>query len=163
MEKLTADIQKQNDMAAQLEKEIAKHDGDIAAWQGDVKASTTVREIENGDYMSTHKDYSESIKALKEGIVTFKNAASSPAQGGAASLAQISSAVLIPEETKKAINDFLNRGAEDLAMVQAEVDAAQPQANAYNSATAGIIEMLEKLVEKFQDERTDLEKQETEA
>jgi septal ring factor EnvC (AmiA/AmiB activator) len=162
MEKLTADIQKQNDMAAQLGRDIAKNDGDIAAWQGDVKASTTVREIENGDYMATHKDYSESIAALKEGVTTFKNAASSPAQG-AASFAQISSAVLIPEETKKAINDFLNRGAEDLAMVQAEVEAAQPQANAYNSATAGIIEMLEKLVEKFQDEKTELEKQETEA
>merc|ERR1719333_546077 len=149
-------------MAAQLGRDIAKHDGDIAAWQGDVKASTTVREIENGDYMATHKDYSESIAALKEGVTTFKNAASSPAQG-AASFAQISSAVLIPEETKKAINDFLNRGAEDLAMVQAEVEAAQPQANAYNSATAGIIEMLEKLVEKFQDEKTELERQETEA
>merc|ERR1719160_2467871 len=46
-------------------------------------------------------------------------------------------------------------------MMQMQVE--QPAANAYNSATAGIIEMLEKLVEKFSDEQTELEKQETEA
>merc|ERR1719238_1671608 len=161
MEKLAADIQKNNDQAAQLTKEIAKHNGDIEAWQGDVKASTTVRSIENTDYLATHKDYSESIAALKEGIKTFKSAANSPAQGGAASLAQISSSVLIPAEARKAMDDFLNRGAEDLGMLQMQVD--QPAANAYNTATQGIIEMLQKLVEKFQDEQTDLEKTETEA
>merc|ERR1719160_1451765 len=126
MEKDAADIAKFNDDAAQLEREIAKHDGDIAAWQGDVKATTAVRSIENTDYLATHKDYDESIRALKQ-----------------------------------AINSFLSRGAEDLGMMQIEVE--QPQANAYNSATGGLIEMLEKLVEKFSDEQTELEKQETEA
>merc|ERR1719463_5232 len=42
-----------------------------------------------------------------------------------------------------------------------EVD--QPAANAFNSAMGGIIEMLQKLVEKFSDEQTALEKHETEA
>jgi len=159
MEKDAADIAKFNDDAAQLEREIAKHDGDIAAWQGDVKATTAVRSIENTDYLATHKDYDESIRALKEGIKTFQGAGHNVAQS--ASLLQISASLLIPEQTKKAINSFLSRGAEDLGMMQIEVE--QPQANAYNSATGGLIEMLEKLVEKFSDEQTELEKQETEA
>merc|ERR1719515_247746 len=142
-----------------MEKEIAKHDGDIAAWQGDVKATTAVRSIENTDYLATHKDYDESIRALKEGIKTFQGAGHNVAQS--ASLLQISASLLIPEQTKQAINSFLSRGAEDLGMMQMQVE--QPAANAYNSATGGLIEMLEKLVEKFSDEQTELEKQETEA
>merc|ERR1719359_1433442 len=65
IEKLTADIQKYETDAATLEKQIAKHDDDIATWTGDSKASTKVRDIENSDYLATHKDYSESITALK--------------------------------------------------------------------------------------------------
>merc|ERR1719235_3076169 len=92
-------------------------------------------------------------------IKTFQGAGHDVAQS--ASLLQISSSLLIPEQTKRAINSFLSRGAEDLGMMQVEVE--QPAANAYNSATGGLIEMLEKLVEKFSDEQTELEKQETEA
>merc|ERR1719379_3016865 len=39
----------------------------------------------------------------------------------------------------------------------------QPQASAYSSATSGLIDMLKKLIEKFQDEQTELQKAETEA
>merc|ERR1719235_2768001 len=92
-------------------------------------------------------------------IKTFKGAGHDVAQS--ASLIQISASLLIPEQTKRAINSFLSRGAEDLGMMQMQVE--QPAANAYNSATGGLIEMLEKLVEKFSDEQTELEKQETEA
>merc|ERR1719359_1942712 len=52
IEKLTADIAKYQDTAAQLEKEIAAHDDDIATWDGDAKASSKVRQIENTDYMA---------------------------------------------------------------------------------------------------------------
>merc|ERR1719235_2473399 len=92
-------------------------------------------------------------------IKTFQGAGHDVAQS--ASLLQISASLLIPEQTKQAINSFLSRGAKDLGMMQMQVE--QPAANAYNSATGGLIEMLEKLEEKFSDEQTELEKQETEA
>ena len=39
---------------------------------GRVQASIDVREIDNADYIATHKDYTESIDALDEGIQTLK-------------------------------------------------------------------------------------------
>merc|ERR1711968_430038 len=72
IEMLQADIEKYEADAAQLAKEIAQHDEDISTWEGDFKAATKVREIENTDYVATHKDYTESIDALDEGIATLK-------------------------------------------------------------------------------------------
>ena len=65
IEMLKADIQKYEADAAALATEIAAHDEDISVWEGDIKAATKVREIENTDYVATHKDYSESIDALE--------------------------------------------------------------------------------------------------
>merc|ERR1719271_1828598 len=72
IEMLKADIQKYEADAAALAKEIAAHDEDISVWQGDQKAATKVREIENTDYIATHKDYSESVDALERAIVYLK-------------------------------------------------------------------------------------------
>lgn len=49
IEILQADIQKYEADAAQLAKEIAKHDEDISTWEGDFKAASKVREIEHTD------------------------------------------------------------------------------------------------------------------
>merc|ERR1719305_85839 len=75
IEILQADIQKYEADAAQLAKEIAKHDEDISTWEGDFKAASKVREIEHTDYVATLKDYTESIDALDEGIATLKKQA----------------------------------------------------------------------------------------
>merc|ERR1719165_44509 len=75
IEMLKADIQKNEADAAALAKEIAAHDEDISVWQGDQKAATKVREMENEDYVVTHKDYSESIDALERAIAVLKKQA----------------------------------------------------------------------------------------
>merc|ERR1719424_2575691 len=64
---------------------------------------------------------------------------------------------LIPDDAKRTIDAFL---AED---AQSEVDAAAPEANAYESQSGGILDMLADLLRKFTDERTTLEKEETSA
>jgi len=58
---------------------------------------------------------------------------------------------LIPEEAKRAIDAFVQEDAEDLAA---------PEANAYEFQSNGVVEMLSKLLDKFIDERTTLEKEE---
>merc|ERR1719399_1382974 len=68
MEQLSASIAKAEADAGTLSKEIAQLDEDISVWEGDKKAATEVREIENADYMKTHKDYSESVDALERAI-----------------------------------------------------------------------------------------------
>jgi len=159
IEMLKADIQKYISDADQLTKEIAEHDSDIAAWTGDKKAASKVRVMEKNDYDAMHKDYSESVDALQRAIAVLKKQAYDRKQ--AASLAQVSelkSLTLIPPEAKKALDLFLMQSSEEPADEGLAVSA--PEANAYEFQSHGIIEMLEKLLDKFVDERTALEKEE---
>jgi len=158
IEILKADIQKYAADAEQLAKEIAEHEADIAVWTGDIKAATKVRGIEKADYDTTHKDYTESVEALQMAIEVLKKQAHDRKQ--ASSLAQVSalkSVSLIPDEAKRAIDAFISQDPD------AGLDVAAPEANAYEFQSHGIIEMLEKLLDKFIDERTTLEKEEMNA
>jgi len=158
IEILKADIQKYAADAEQLAKEIAEHEADIAVWTGDIKAATKVRGIEKADYDATHKDYTESVEALQMAIEVLKKQAYDRKQ--ASSLAQVSalkSVSLIPDEAKRAIDAFISQDPD------AGLDVAAPEANAYEFQSHGIIEMLEKLLDKFIDERTTLEKEEMNA
>jgi prefoldin subunit 5 len=159
IETLQADIQKYEADAERLTLEIAKHDEDISTYEGDLKAATKVREVEHEDYATTHKDYTQSINALDEGIATLKKQAHDVKQA-AASLIQLSdtSRFRIPVETKKVIDNFLAQPESDENLA-----VAAPEANAYEFQAQGIVDMLTKLAGKFEDERTDLEKAETNA
>jgi prefoldin subunit 5 len=155
---LKADIQKYTADAAQLTKEIAELDEDISIWNGDIKAATSVREIEKSDYDAMHKDYSESVDALQRAIAVLKKQAYDRKQKS--SLAQVSALKgmsLIPQDAKKAIDLFLETGVDEPAEGLA---VSAPEANAYEFQSHGVIEMLEKLLDKFIDERTTLEKEE---
>merc|ERR1719473_2301562 len=151
IEVLKADIQQYAVDAEKLSKEIAELRADVATWQGDVKAATKVREIEKADYDATHTDYSESIDALERAIAVLKKQAHDRKQ---ASLVQLKSLKLIPAEAKKAIDAFIQQDPEEGLAVSA------PEANAYEFQSGGVIEMLEKLLDKFIAERTQLEKEE---
>merc|ERR1711959_732111 len=59
---------------------------------------------------------------------------------------------------KKVIDSFLAQDPEDENLA-----VAAPEANAYEFQAQGIVDMLTKLAGKFEDERTDLEKEETKA
>jgi len=147
---LKADISKYIADAARLTKEIAAHDEDISVWTGDSKAATKVREIEKADYDATHKDYSESISALERAIAVLKKQAYNRKQ---AALIQLTTMDMIPNEAKRALNAFLQEPDEGLAV-------SAPEAEGYEFQSSGIIEMLEKLLDKFVAERTQLEKEE---
>jgi len=153
IEVLKADIQKYTADAALLTKEIAELDEDIAIWKGDIKAATKVREIEKADYDATHKDYSESIDALQRAIAVLKKQAYDRKQASLVQVSALKSLNLIPADAKKAIDLFLMQDPEGLAV-------SAPEANAYEFQSSGVIEMLEKLLDKFIDERTTLEKEE---
>merc|ERR1712032_1587960 len=139
IEMLKADIEKYISDAATLTKEIAGHDDDIAAWTGDMKAASKVRAMEKTDYDATHKDYSESIDALERAIAVLKKQAYDRKQASFAQLNALKHVNLIPDE--------------GLAV-------SAPEAYGYEFQSQGIIEMLEKLLDKFIAERTQLEKEE---
>jgi len=151
IEVLKADIEKYTATAAKLTKEIAEHDEDISVWEGDIKAATKVREIEKADYDATHTDYSESVDALERAIAVLKKQSHDRKQ---ASLLQLKKLQLIPNEAKKVIDAFLQQDPDEGLAVSA------PEANAYEFQSGGVVEMLEKLLDKFIEERTTLEKEE---
>eukprot|EP00413_Alexandrium_margalefii_P010920 CAMPEP_0204531638 /NCGR_PEP_ID=MMETSP0661-20131031/11275_1 /ASSEMBLY_ACC=CAM_ASM_000606 /TAXON_ID=109239 /ORGANISM="Alexandrium margalefi, Strain AMGDE01CS-322" /LENGTH=664 /DNA_ID=CAMNT_0051537805 /DNA_START=19 /DNA_END=2013 /DNA_ORIENTATION=- len=152
---LKADIEKYTADAAMLTKEIAGHDEDVSVWTGDKKAATKVRELERADYDAMHKDYSESVDALQRAIAVLKKQAYDRRQ--APSLAQVSALKelsLIPKDAKRAIETFLAQDPQDGLAVSA------PEAAGYEFQSHGVVEMLEKLLDKFITERTTLEKEE---
>jgi len=148
---LKADIEKATATASKLTKEIAEHEEDLSVWAGDIRAATKVRQIEKADYDATHTDYSESVDALERAIAVLKKQSHDRKQ---AALLQLKSLKLIPAGAKKAIDLFLQQDPEEGLAVSA------PEANAYEFQSGGVIEMLEKLLDKFISERTTLEKEE---
>jgi len=150
IEGLNADIEKYTADAARLTEEIAKHEEDISTWNGDAKAATKVRGTEKATYDTTHKDYSESVDALERAIAVVKKQAHDVPQ----SLVQVTQLALIPKESKEAIEAFLDL---DHGF---NLGSGAPEADAYEFQSAGIVEMLEKLLDKFIAERTTLEKEE---
>merc|ERR1719277_1284846 len=128
---LKADIQKYTSDAAQLTKEIAGHDEDIAVWTGDSEAATKVRGLEKADYRKQAASFAQ-VAALK-GLS------------------------LIPAEAKRKIAVFLEQADEPAAEGLA---VTAPDAYGYEFQSHGVVEMLEKLLDKFIDERTAAEKEE---
>merc|ERR1719392_243931 len=126
-----------------------------SVWAGDIKAATAVRKIEKADYDETHKDYSESIDALERAIAVLKKQAYDRKQASFAQVSALKSLDLIPKEAKRAIDVFLAQDPDEGLAVSA------PEANAYEFQSQGIIDMLQKLLDKFVDERTTLEKEES--
>jgi len=151
---LTADIEKYEATAAAAAKEVASLDADISTWEGDTAAAVKVREIEFTDYTATHKDYSETIAALEMAISTLMKTSGDVKQA-AASLTQVSESNLFPKESKKVLDAFLAMNTDDVLMA--------PEANAYEFQSKAIVDMLSKLLGKFDDERTTLEEEETNA
>merc|ERR1712217_273204 len=134
--------------------EIAGHDEDIAVWNGDKKAATKVRQLEKADYDALHKDYSESIDALQRAIAVLKKQAHDRPQAAMMQVSALKDLSLVPIDAKKAIDAFLEQDPQEGLAVSA------PEAYGYEFQSHGIIEMLEKLLDKFIAERTQLEKEE---
>jgi len=153
IDKLTADVEKFSADAALLAKEITGHNQDIAVWTGDQKAATKVRALEKADYDAMHKDYSESIDALERAIFVLKKQPHDRAQASLVQVSSLRNMNLIPRDAKKAIEAFLMEDSEGLGV-------SAPEAYGYEFQSTGVIDMLQKLLDKFMGERTDLEKKE---
>jgi len=151
---LKADIQKAIATIEKLTKEVAELEEDISAWNGDIKAATAVRNQEKADYDKTHADYSESVDALERAIAVLKKQTADRKQ---ASLLQLKTLDLIPQNAKDTIDAFLQQEPDETLAMSA------PEANAYENQSGGVIEMLDKLLDKFIDERTQLEREEMNA
>jgi len=155
MEILHADIEKFTQDASRLGKEVSEHEADISVWEGDVKAATKVREIEHADYQTMHSDYEESIDALNRAIDVLKKQADDHQQASLAQVAVLNNLNLIPKDAKMAIDSFLQQDPDDEGLA-----VSAPDATAYEFQSSKIVDMLDKLLDKFVDEKTALQKEE---
>merc|ERR1719158_450014 len=132
IDKLEADIEKYTVDAATLGDEIAAHEADLAAWNGDLKASAAVRGIERDEFDKMHKDYSESVSALERAIAVLKATSKDKKQASLLQVRELTNVNMIPVEAKKTLNAFLQQSAPSGLDVQA------PE-------SGGVVDMLEKL------------------
>jgi len=155
IEKLNAEIAKATADIDELTARVQELDEDIGRWKKDQTSATTIREKEKADFTATLQDYSESIDALERAInVIKKSSGDKPQAEFFQSLLQVSRLRLVPSETKGALSAFLQQGEDPASTYSA------PEANAYESQSGGVIDMLEKLKKQFKDQKLGLEEDE---
>lgn len=138
---LKANIKMASAQGSSIEKSIAQLDEDTTVWSADIKAATKVRDIEEADYMALHKDYLESIDALRRAITVLKK--QNEKDSSLMQIASLQKSTILSQSAKQALDQFL---------------AADPEV--YDQQSGGIVDMLEHLLSKFEDELTALEKKE---
>ena len=68
---------------------------------------------------------------------------------------------IVPSKDKRAIDLFLQQGEEETALTEASgTHVRAPEENGYEFQSQGVVDMIEKLQDKFIDEKTNLEKEE---
>jgi len=151
IEALKASIIKNEADADKLGEEISALNKDIDSWSSESKKSTAVRTSEKKEYEATHLDYSESIDALERAIQVLKKREKDVPQA----LLQVQKVVelkRVPGQVRHALSAFLQTSS--------STEASAPEANAYEFQSTSVVDMLEKLRLRFQDERLVLEKEE---
>jgi len=139
IETLNAEIGKLTSDVANLGEEIAGLQADVTKFEADKKAHAAASEKDHKAFIDESTDYSESVDALDRAILVL-----SEKDGNipGASMLQLSmNDKRMPAKAKSLISAFL--GLEDTDTFD------PPEANAYESQSGGIIEMLKKLKDEF--------------
>merc|ERR1719158_238802 len=164
VENLSADIQKYTSNANVLAQEMAKLYESISLAKKDLTDATRVRDGEKKDFEKTHADYVESIEDLEIASTKLKEMMTAVKSASAASLLQnLASKPNMPEGARDTLLTFIAEGsAEDKAFSQGIKLLQQPQAATvnYESKSGGIVQMMDDLKEKLEEERTKLEQEE---
>merc|ERR1719281_459955 len=164
IEKLSADIQKYTSNANVLAQEMAKLDESITLARKDLTDATRVRDGEKKEFQKTHADYVESIEDLEVASTKLKEMMTAVKGASAASLLQgLVSKPNMPARARNTIMTFIAEASdEDKAFSQGIHLLQQPQATTVNfeSKSGGIVQMMDDLKDKLEDERTKLEQEE---
>jgi chromosome segregation ATPase len=154
IEQLQADIAAAESDVATLTDEIAALDAQIGEHKKEMQAATEIRESEKADYHKTHTDYSESIDAVSRAeAVLSKQSADVPQ--AMMLLQKVAKRHIVPAQARRVLESFLQQ-----ADTQDPMSVSAPQASAYEFQSSGVVDMLTKLKDKFEDERAALEKEE---
>jgi len=148
---LEADITKSEADADKLGEEIDGLSQDINGWTSESEKSAAVRKAENKEYAATHLDYSESVDALERAVHVLKKRARDVPQS-LVQVKRVAELKRLPAQARNVLASFLQSAT--------SAEAGAPEANAYEFQSTSVVDMLEKLRIRFQDERLVLEKEE---
>eukprot|EP00933_Yihiella_yeosuensis_P001954 TRINITY_DN1031_c1_g1_i2.p1 TRINITY_DN1031_c1_g1~~TRINITY_DN1031_c1_g1_i2.p1 ORF type:complete len:693 (-),score=222.76 TRINITY_DN1031_c1_g1_i2:445-2445(-) len=152
VEFLTAAVNEAEAAAKKLGLRITELDESLEKWAKEKQNATATRDEEKAVYTDLHKEYTESINAItKAREVLKKNEQSKKSKGDA--LALLASAKMIPKATAQKMTAFL-------AGYSTATRSAAPEEEVSGGT---VIDMLDKLKEKFVDERSQVEKEEVTA
>jgi len=151
--KLTAFVEKAEADVSGLKSAIGKLDGEIATMEGEKKAATAQRNEEHAEYVKVAEDYQESVDALAMAIQTLKNQNYDRPQ-----------AMLQLQKMAGKMHGMRHVLAALLETDESKADAhGAPDVAAYEFQSSGIVQVLEKLQDKFQRELADTESAESNA
>jgi hypothetical protein len=176
IEQLGAAIAKAEADATILGKEVTAHEADVVGWKAEIKKAAAERKKSKAAFTEAHKEYTDSIDSVERALAHLEKKLP-----GAASFAQTTSVFALlqkssskmPLKTRKSLMSFLQFSSPDEARKALLQEAAEegieigngdgvapPEAAVYENSAGNIIEMIEELGSKFEDERMDLEKRE---
>ncbi|CAJ1343416.1 unnamed protein product [Effrenium voratum] len=146
IEVLEAEVEKSDTDAARLAEELSAHAADIEAAAAEKEAAGKVRDTERADFAAMLKDYTESVDAIGRALKELK------AKDKEGALVQLKT-LQLPAKVGHSLHALLAEGFEDKLL-------SSLGAPEYEFQSGGVVKMLEKLEDKFVDERATLEKEE---
>jgi chromosome segregation ATPase len=164
MEELSTEIEKLGSDIDQLADEIDQLQQDTTTNEAQLKEQTLQREKDKASNTENIQDLSESVDALDRAVKTLEARSGDVKQAGAA-LLQVSTMTDIPDSVQRSIAAFIEMSAEgpqanfnDGGEEQLSYEA--PEANAYESQSGGILDLLKKLKKEFTEKKSEAEKAE---
>lgn len=154
---LKADIQQATTSAEMAGKKVDELNGDIQGFTASITGAQSARDTERASYDTIHADYTELIDAIVKAIDVLKTQADkkkAPPTGAVSLLSQMENAKVA--EAQKLMAIFLSNYFSDRDVFNLGQEPAAEEKVTFDS----IISMLEKLRDRFMDERSAKEKEE---
>lgn len=164
IDQLAATISKAQADVVELTKYVAGLDSDIVTWTEDLKRTTAERAKEHAEFEAAHKEYVDSIDATERALEVVKGG------GGGGKIAQLLQSgtllAMLQSGSRTQVKSLFDKIDPGKALLQEAEDEGitlsqpNPQAYAYEGSSGGIIDLIEKLLDKFTEEKRALEKAE---
>lgn len=152
IEKLTTVISKAKADADQFAKDITQLDASLESWKTDAKQAKKVRNDERAAFASTDLDYSESIGALQRAIQILKLPRNDVAQKTVA-LSELTRVISSTRSPASEVGALLKSFLQERAVTSTMTSLGAPEANAYEFQSQGVVDLLDKLLKRFVEER----------
>jgi len=159
MEQFEADIAAAESDVVKLTDEIAALNAEIDSKKADMASATEEREKEKALYKKTHVDYSESVEAVAKAKTVLSAQAGDVPQMLLQTAATLRGKDYVPRSALRVLDAYLQSGAGTPAPPE-ELSVSAPEANAYEFQSDNIVKMLDDMGDKFDDKRSNLEKEE---